>query len=483
MREQDDEGEPIRPEPGLPLDMEQTMVAGSSGAGAGASDLAPDFRPQIEGYTNLLELHRGGQGIVYRGWQISTRRMVAIKVLREGPHADPATRKRFQREVEIVAQLNHPNIVSIFDSGVTATGLPYFVMEYVHGREFDRYIHEENRSVEDTLTMMRVILDAAHHAHERGVVHRDLKPSNILVDADGQPKLVDFGLARALVTKPDSFASLTGQVLGTMAYMAPEQVRANPDEIDRRTDVYALGVILYEILTGASPYPESTRIVEILQHITDTSPKLPGRAWSSGAGLHRRSERRRSLTGKCPIDSELETILLEAMAKERERRYPSAHDFAADIGRYLEGRPIEARRDSGVYVLRKKLQRHRRTVAAVLLAAVLFAAGLVLVPRPGGAPERKLAPEEIARYESAEAAYVKQRDELRGVLEARVAAGDVQLDPLTQESLHIVEDAVRELRAALEKDPNNQDLRELLLRTYGREVELLKRVSALPAAS
>jgi hypothetical protein len=373
--------------------------------------------------------------------------------------------------------------VSIFDSGVTATGLPYFVMEFVHGREFDRYIHEENRSVEDTLVMMRVILDAAHHAHERGVVHRDLKPSNILVDAEGQPKLVDFGLARALVTKPDSFASLTGQVLGTMAYMAPEQVRANPDEIDRRTDVYSLGIILYEILTGASPYPESTRIVEILQHITDTSPKLPGRAWNSANGLHRRSERRRSLTGKCPIDSELETILLKAMAKERERRYATAHDFAEDIGRYLEGRPIAARRDSGVYVLRKKLQRHRRSVAAGFVATVLFAVGLILVPRPGGAPERKLAPEEIARFETAEAAYVKQRDELRGVLEARVAAGDVQLDPLTQESLRIVGDAIGELRAAIEKDPNNQDLRELLLRTYGREVDLLKRVSALPASS
>ncbi len=480
MHEKDDEAEPARPEPGLPLDLEQTLAGWSSDAGAAGEGLAAGYRPEIEGYANLQELHRGGQGIVFRGWQTSTRRSVAIKVLREGPHADPSTRKRFQREVEIVAQLNHPHIVSIFDSGVTGTGLPYFVMEYVAGREFDRFVHERDLSVEDTLGMLRVVLDAAHYAHERGVVHRDLKPSNILVDEQGQPKLVDFGLARTLVASADTFASLTGQMLGTMAYMSPEQVRADPDEIDRRTDVYSLGVILYEILTGASPYPESQRIVDILHHITDTSPQLPGRAWTSQNGLHRRSVRRRSVTGKCPIDSELETILLKAMSKERERRYDSAQSFAADIGRYLEGRPIEARRDSGIYILRKKLQRHRRSVLAGLAAAVVFTVALFLVARPGGSPVRQLTAEEIARFESAEAAYTKQRDELRGVLDLRLAAGEVSLDPLTQQSLQIVEAAVRELRAALEKEPSNQALRELLLNTYEREVDLLKRISALP---
>src|SRR5262245_47151499 len=144
MHEKDDEAEPARPEPGLPLDLEQTLAGWSSDAGATVEGLAAGYRPEIEGYANLQELHRGGQGIVFRGWQTSTRRSVAIKVLREGPHADPATRKRFQREVEIVAQLNHPHIVSIFDSGVTGTGLPYFVMEYVAGHEFDRFVHERD---------------------------------------------------------------------------------------------------------------------------------------------------------------------------------------------------------------------------------------------------------------------------------------------------------------------------------------------------
>ncbi len=477
MRDEHDvvPGEP----PPRPLDLEPTLVGAVSDGGPPApADEALHF--EVEGYADLRELHRGGQGIVYRALQESTRRLVAIKVLREGPHADSAARKRFQREIEIVAQLNHPHIVAIFASGVTSAKQPYFVMEYVHGVEFDPHVRAQNLSVEETLQMLRTVLDAVHHAHEKGVIHRDLKPSNILVDDQGQPKLVDFGLARALVMSPDSFASQTGQVLGTMAYMSPEQVRADPDQIGPRTDVYSLGVILYEILTGVSPYPGSTRVVDILRHITDTSPKLPARAWSSDTGLQRRSGRRRSGPGRCPIDSELETILLEAIAKEPERRYQNAHAFAADIGRYLEGQPIEARRDSGIYLLRKKLQRNRRGLVLGLVTLVLFAVALVLVSRPGGTPVRRLAPEEIARYKAAEAEYIRQRDELRTAMDTRVGAGDLNLDPLTQESLRIVTDAVFELQAALEKDPHNRDLRELLLRTYDREVRLLQRMAALP---
>jgi len=476
----------LQPDPDLPLDLQQTQAGAADAlgpaadAGSAAEPGAP--APAIEGYTDLQELHRGGQGIVYRALQVSTRRTVAIKVLREGAHADSAARKRFQREVQIAAQLDHSHIVRVFDSGTTAAGHPFFVMEYVRGTELDRNVRERRLSLEDTLRLHRVVLEAVHHAHERGVIHRDLKPSNILVDENGQPKLVDFGLARPLVTGADSFASLTGQVLGTMAYMSPEQVRADPERIDARTDVYALGVILYEILTGASPYPASTQIVDILRHITETSPRPPARAWDSSTGIVQRSGRHRSVSGRCPIDADLETIVLEAMAKEPARRYASARAFADDLGRYLEGRPIQARRDSGIYVLRKKLARNRRGVVLGLAVAAVIGGVWLFAPRSRPAPVRELDPATIAKYTAAEDAYRRQRDELMAMVERRAAAGETPMDPLTQESLRIVQDAIGQLRDALGKDPGNPALRDLLLKTYEREIALLRKIAALPSA-
>jgi serine/threonine protein kinase len=482
MRAGNEPGPPDRPHPEaeLPLHLQQTQAGADAGAGDPQLVGAPPI--PIEGYSDLRELHRGGQGIVYRALQESTRRTVAIKVLREGAHADSAARKRFQREVQIAAQLDHPHIVKVFDSGVTAAGHPYFVMEYVHGAEFDRYVRAHELALQDTLRLHRTVLEAVHYAHARGVIHRDLKPSNILVDEHGQPKLVDFGLARPLIPSSDSFASLTGQVLGTMAYMSPEQVRADPEEIDARTDVYALGIILYELLTGTSPYPASTQIVEILRHITETSPRPPTRTWDSSTGIARRSGRR-SESHRCPIDAELETIMLEAIAKEPARRYPSAHDFAADIGRYLEGQPIQARRDSGIYVLRKKLARNRRHLLLGLAVLVVVGAVWMLAPRSRPAPARTLDPETIARYTVAETELLRQRDELMHAVESRAAAGESPLDPLTRESLRIVQEASAQLRDALAKDPANPDLRELMLKTYEREVALLRKIVALPAAS
>ena len=483
MRAGDEPGPPNRPQPGaeLPLHLQATQAGATPNAGG--DDRQPAGAPTIaiEGYSDLHELHRGGQGIVYRALQESTRRTVAIKVLREGAHADSAARKRFQREVQIAAQLDHPHIVKVFDSGVTAAGHPYFVMEYVHGAEFDHYVRAQELALHDTLRLHKTVLEAVHYAHERGVIHRDLKPSNILVDEHGQPKLVDFGLARPLVPSSDSFASLTGQVLGTMAYMSPEQVRADPEEIDARTDVYALGVILYELLTGASPYPASTQIVEILRHITETSPRPPTRTWDSATGIARRSGRRSE--SRCPIDAELETIVLEAIAKEPARRYPSAQAFGADIGRYLEGQPIQARRDSGIYVLRKKLARNRRNVLLGLGVLAVVAGVWLFAPRSRPAPTRTLDPETIARYTAAENELLRQRDELMHAVESRAAAGESPLDPVTRETLRIVEDASGQLRDALAKDPGNPDLRELLVKSYEREVALLRKIVALPPGS
>ncbi|MCH7993942.1 MAG: serine/threonine protein kinase [Planctomycetes bacterium] len=190
----------------------------------------------IEGYDIIRELHRGGQGIVYEAVQKSTKRKVAIKVLLEGGFASSAARHRFQREITLAAGLKHPNIIAIFDSGETPDGHQFCVMDYVRGRSIRDYVRENKLPLEDTLKLFSSVCEAAHFANQKGVVHRDLKPSNILVDTDGVPRVLDFGLAKQLAGGTESLVSMTGQVMGTLQYMSPEQTRGNPDEIDARSD-------------------------------------------------------------------------------------------------------------------------------------------------------------------------------------------------------------------------------------------------------
>ena len=308
----------------------------------------------IEGFEILEELHRGGQGLVYKARQKTPNRLVALKVLREDTQGKVRERVRFEREIELAASLHHPNIVTVYETGV-ASGRRYLVMEYVDGRRLDEYLAQKAVSVREKVRLLLKIGRAVQAAHQRGVIHRDLKPGNVLVDREGEPRVLDFGIARAADNLPSSEGDLTfvGEFLGTLAYSSPEQVGGDGRHVDVRSDVYSLGVVSYEVLTGRLPYALPEDLEGAVRCIRETSP-----APVSGAGED--------------VDGELETVLFTALAKDVERRYSSAEAFCEDLQRYLDGAPLAARRDSRWYVLRKNLRRHRVAVGLAVAAFVLI---------------------------------------------------------------------------------------------------------------
>ena len=314
-------------------------------------------RGRIGEYDLLGEIARGGVGIVYLARQRSLGRSVAIKVLRDGPYATPADARRFHKEAETAANLDHPNIVPIYEVGEDR-GCVFFSMKLIEGGTLADRARDDISDLRRLVRLMAAVARAIQYAHERGVLHRDLKPSNILIDDRGEPLVADFGLARRL--DADSDLTRTGVVVGTPSYMAPEQAGGRGEAVTTATDVHGLGAILYFLLTGRPPYGGAT-VLEILDRVRSDPPRPPS-------------------TIRRAVDRDLETICLKCLEPEPSRRYPSAGAVAEDLERWLEGRSILARRAGRAERAWRLGRRHpRKTGLAALAISLAVAAAAELV--------------------------------------------------------------------------------------------------------
>jgi tetratricopeptide (TPR) repeat protein len=322
----------------------------------------PGHPARIGPFRLIALIGEGGMGMVYEAEQDRPQRLVALKIVRPGMVPASALR-RFELEYEFLGRLQHPGIAQIYQAGVEDMEYgpqPYFAMELVRGRRLDVYVRAKAPGLRERLELVAAIADAVQHAHHRGIIHRDLKPANILVTDAGEPKVLDFGIARAahdgVLTTMHTAA---GEVLGTLSYMSPEQIAGDVTSVDTRSDVYALGVILYEVLAERPPYElDRKSLAEAARIISDTEPT------------------RLSLATRA-VPHDVETIVAKALEKEKERRYNSAADLAEDIRRFLRDEPITARPPSAAYQVRKFARRHKALVGGAIASLLVLLIGVV----------------------------------------------------------------------------------------------------------
>ncbi len=427
-------------DPGLRAELESLLACDADSTAADSAGLlqspvvrAPGSRdaawplgspPRVGHYRILRLLGEGGMGTVYEAEQDNPRRTVALKAVRLGL-ASPALLKRFAHEAQVLGRLHHPGIAQIYEAGVAEDGQPFFAMEFIRGLPLDEYARRHGLDLRARAGLLARVCDAVQHAHDRGVIHRDLKPANILVEETAQPKVLDFGVARATDADLLTEAGLTrtGQLLGTPSYMSPEQVAADPAAIDHRADVYALGVILFELAAHRLPYHlEDRPLAEAARLILEEDPPRLG-----------------------AIDPELrgdvETIVAKALAKDPARRYPSAADLAADLRRWLAHEPIQARPPSALYHLRQFARRHTGLVGGMLATGTALVLGLVGTILFAVAEARQRGQADQNARAALDEKHEAQFQEYR----ARIAAAAAAL------SAHDVDGAARQLDAAPEE--------------------------------
>jgi len=364
----------------------------------------PHVGKLIGRYRVLRQIDIGGMGEVYLAARADEefRQQVAIKTMRPGLEGGDILR-RFLVERQMLAVLEHPNIVRLLDGGTTEEGRPYLVMDYVDGRPIDDYAQAQGLSVEARLELFRTVCAAVHYAHQNLVVHRDLKPSNIMVTAEGTPKLLDFGIAKILTPEqPEKAVGLTAGVRPmTPQYASPEQILGQP--ITTASDIYSLGVLLYRLLTGQHPYTFTTGAeAELVQLICQVEPERPSalvRRLSRASGQAPRIGERQGEALARKLSGDLDMIVMMALRKEPQRRYSSVEHLSEDVRRHLRGLPVTAQKDTLRYRARKFVERHRAAVAAAALAAVALVSSTVVSLEQKQRAERRFQEvRELARF-------------------------------------------------------------------------------------
>ena len=343
-----------------------------------------DIPTKIDRYTIIGHVGEGGMGSVYEARQQNPNRSVALKVIKRGMDTKQVI-ARFEAERQAVAMMDHPNIAQVYDAGTTEDGRPYFAMELVRGVSIVEYCQSQKLDIESRLRLFVQVCRAIQHAHQKGIIHRDIKPSNVLVtevDDVAVPKIIDFGIAKAIDTRLDTKTVITihGQLVGTPAYMSPEQTNLNGRDIDTRTDIYSLGVLLYELLTATTPFTDeellSKGFAEMMRVINDNEPVKPSTRLitlekQGASSSYESSDRHRTVVSM--LQGDLDWIAMKCLEKEPDRRYESASALAQDIERFVHSEPIEARPPSRSYQIHKYIQRHRgQVIAGIAVMGVLL---------------------------------------------------------------------------------------------------------------
>ena len=383
------EGGLALPRNGSPDDPDKTVWRGGDDSTLSASAASDAGAGLIGPYRLIRLLGEGGMGQVWLAEQKTPiHRTVALKLIKAGMDTK-AVVARFESERQALALMDHPNIAQVYDAGSTAEGRPYFVMEYVPGLPITEYCDKHRLPMKARLELFVQVCDAVQHAHQKAIIHRDLKPSNILVvqhNDKAVPKIIDFGLAKAMAQRLTENAVVTefGVLVGTLEYMSPEQADLREPNIDTRTDVYSLGVILYQLLVGALPFDAKTfreeGLAAILRTIREEPPQKPStKARLMGASSHDSAQQRGEEPGSLVrrLQGELDWITLKTLEKDRTRRYGTATELAADVLRYLRNEPVVAGPATAGYRVRKYIARHRfglGTAALVILLLAAFAA-------------------------------------------------------------------------------------------------------------